>query len=153
MASDMTWPAIDKNGRRLQKEYWFVLMAEYSVTLWWVQQLCWTWNVDGWAFIRKCDALSKMALNIWTVAPNYVWCRLFPRRRERELFLWVWFLLGLQQAWFRSANTFRAALRRGPSEQLPGAPAYKGRKDVAEIIGNVVPVNSIFHTRKKNPEN
>ena len=36
------------------------------------QQLCWTCNVDGGAFIRKCDALSKVTLDIWTVAPTYV---------------------------------------------------------------------------------
>jgi hypothetical protein len=72
MATAMTWPAIDKNGRRLQKRILIRVNGGVFGYTMVSQQLCWTWNVDGGAFIRKCDALSKMALNIWTVAPNYV---------------------------------------------------------------------------------
>jgi hypothetical protein len=46
----------------------------------------------------------------------------------------------------------RAGLRVGPAGQLPGAPTNTGHKDVIGIIGNMVLVNSSFHTRKNLSE-
>jgi hypothetical protein len=143
----MTRLAIDRNGRRLQKIRIRVIGWVFSLTIV-SQQLCCTWNIDRGGFIRKCGALSNVTRNIWTVASKLC-VKSVISAKERELLLWVCFRLGLQQAWFRNGNTFRAALRSGPSGQLSGAPAYKGRKDVSEIIASVVPVNSVFHTRKK----
>lgn len=37
--------------------------------------------------------------------------------------------------------------------QLPREPTYKGRKDVTGTIGNAVPINSGFHTRKNLSDN
>jgi len=55
------------------------------------QQLCWTWNVDGGAFIRKCDALSYVTLNIPWLQPM---CEVgYFRERERA------FLVGLVPPW------------------------------------------------------
>jgi hypothetical protein len=47
----------------------------------------------------------------------------------------------------------KAGIRGGPASKHVGAPNYKGRYDVPEIIGNTVPVNSRFHMRKNFIEN
>ena len=45
----------------------------------------------------------------------------------------------------------RANQRSGPVGQLPGAPNYKGRYDVTEIIGNMVLVHSGFSHAENLP--
>jgi len=41
-----------------------------------------------------------------------------------------------------------AGLKGGPAGQQPGAPTYRLRQDVIEIIGNILLVNWVFHLRK-----
>jgi len=44
-----------------------------------------------------------------------------------------------------SVLVFRTGLKGGPAVQLLGAPAYKGRSEIAGIIGNMTLINSGFH--------
>jgi hypothetical protein len=52
-----------------------------------------------------------------------------------------------------SGLTVKAGIRGGQTERLSGAPAYKGRQDVTGIIGNMLPVDSVFHMQKSLSDN